>query len=166
MLPDCEVERSAYPVLLLTAEAEERQLEQVRVWVFCAQPRGEEMMAEERARPLPARRPPKVVDAVPPRRTAMVEEAVTSPVPSPTRTPLVNEENLTVEEAKRVPKKGEELALNAWSVPAERMAMGPLAVKVWVAPVRPPRDVMPDPEEMHVPSMAKHPSARSIPPVP
>ena len=165
MLPDCEVERSAYPVLLLTAEAEERQLAQERVWVFCAQPRGEEMMAEARAVPLPARRPPKVVDAVPPLATVSVpEERV--PLALELTAPAPKLENLTVEEAKRVPKNGEELALNAWSVPAERTAMGPLAVNVWVAPVRPPRDVMPDPEEMHVPSMAKHPSARSIPPVP
>lgn len=74
-------------------------------------------MAEERARPLPARSPPRVVDAVPPRRTATVPLAVTAPMESVTKTPLVNEENLTVEEAKRVPKKGEVVPVKVWTVP-------------------------------------------------
>ena len=82
------------------------------------------------ASPAPDKRPPRVVEAVPPRRTARVPLADNVPAPSATITPLVKEENLTVEEAKIVPKKGEEEALKAWSVPDETMAKGPLAVKV------------------------------------
>ena len=78
MEPELETERSAYPVLLLTAEAALRQLVQESVWVFWAQPRGEEMAAEEKARPPPARSPPKVVEAVPPTLTARVEEEVSA----------------------------------------------------------------------------------------
>lgn len=69
------------------------------------------MAAEERARPPPAKSPPRVLEAVPPRSTAMVPLAVRVPMESVTRTPSVNEENLTVEVAKRVPKKGEDEAL-------------------------------------------------------
>lgn len=150
-MPDWETERSAYPVLLLTVENELAQLVQVSVWVFCAQPKGEEMTAEESASPLPARRPPRVVEAVPPRRTATVPLAESVPVPSAARMPLVSDENLTVEEANNVPKKGEDEALKECTVPEETMSMGPLAAKVWVAPVRALRVVMPEPPEMHEP---------------
>jgi len=167
VLPDWDVERSAYPVLLLTVVMELKQLEQESVWVFWAQPKGEEMIAEVTApAPLPARSPPKVVEAVPPRLTARVELDDRRPAPSTARTPLVNEENVTVEVANNVPKKGEDEALKLWTVPDDTMSSGPLAVKVWVAPVRALREVMPLPEDMQVPSMAKHPSARSMPPEP
>ena len=86
-----------------------------------------------------------MVEAVPPRRTAMVPLAESVPAPSTARTPLVSEENLTVEVAKRVPRKGEEEALKVCSVPDEVIAKGPLAVKVCVLPVNPPREVMPVP---------------------
>lgn len=69
------MERAAYPVLASTVEKALAQLAQERVWVFCAQPRGEEMTAEERASPFPERSPPKVVEAVPPTATEMVDEA-------------------------------------------------------------------------------------------
>jgi len=88
-LPDCEIARSAYPVLLLTAEAELKQLEQVRVLVFWFHPKGEEMMAEARVLPAPARRPPKVVEAVPPLVTAIVVLAERAPVESTARTASV-----------------------------------------------------------------------------
>lgn len=115
----------------MTAEAEFRQLVQVRVRVFWAQPSGEETMAELTApAPLPASKPPKVVEAVPPRLTETVELAERTPVPSTSRTPLVKEENLTVEEAKSVPKKGEEEALKEWTVPPETMSMGPFVANV------------------------------------
>ena len=98
--------------------------------MFWVQVRGEEIEAEFTASPAPARSPPKVVEAVPPRRTAIVPLAERTPVPSVTRMPFVIEENLTVLVAKIVPKKGEEEALKAWSVPAETIARGPPAVKV------------------------------------
>ena len=90
--------------------------------MFCAQPKGEEMAADERASPPPARSPPKVVEAVPPLKTAKVPLAVTAPIESVTRTPLVKEENRTVEEAKRVPKKGEVVPLKVWTVPEESVS--------------------------------------------
>lgn len=72
-----------------------------------------------------------------------------------------------VEVAVRVPKYGDEEALKEWTVPEETMAMGPLASKVWVAPVRVFKVVMPEPPApTQVPRMAKHPAVRSIPPVP
>ena len=89
VLLDCVITRSAYPVLLLTAEAELKQLEQVRVLVFWFHPKGEEMMAEARVLPAPARRPPKVVEAVPPLVTAIVVLAERAPVESTARTASV-----------------------------------------------------------------------------
>jgi len=89
VLPDWEVERSAYPVLLLTVEKALAQLEHDRVWVFWFHPKGEEMMAEARVLPAPARRPPKVVEAVPPLVTAMVVLAERAPVESTVRTASV-----------------------------------------------------------------------------
>lgn len=50
-----------------------------------------------------------------------------------------------VEEAVRVPKKGEDEALKEWTVPEETIARGPLAAKVWVASVRVFKVVMPEP---------------------
>ena len=88
------------------------------------------MTAEESARPLPAKRPPRVVEAVPPLRTATVPLAESVPAPSTARMPLVKDENLTVDEAKSVPKKGEEEALKEWTVPEETMSMGPFTAKV------------------------------------
>ena len=50
-----------------------------------------------------------------------------------------------VEEAVRVPKYGEEEALKKWTVPADVIANGPLAEKVWLASVRVFKEVMPAP---------------------
>lgn len=95
-----------------TVEKALAQLEHESVWVFCAQPNGEEMTAEVTApAPLPARSPPRVVEAVPPTLTPKVVEAESSPEPSTASTPLVKEENLTVEEARSVPKYGEVVPL-------------------------------------------------------
>ena len=89
VLLDCVITRSAYPVLLLTAEAELKQLEQVRVLVFWFHPKGEEMAAEDIVFPAPASSPPKVVEAVPPLVTAMVVLAERAPVESTVRTASV-----------------------------------------------------------------------------
>ena len=43
------------------------------------------------------------------------------------------------------------------------MARFPLAVKVWVPPVRPLREVIPEPPPTHVPLTAKHPAITLIP---
>ena len=65
------------------AVAEFKQFVQVRVWVFCAQPKGEETTAEDSARPLPASKPPKVVEAVPPLNMERVELPVKADAPLP-----------------------------------------------------------------------------------
>lgn len=54
--------------------------------MFWVQVRGEEMEAELIASPAPARSPPRVVEAVPPTATSMVDEAVIGPVPPPRST--------------------------------------------------------------------------------
>jgi len=63
--------------------------------------------------PAPNKIRPAVKDAapVPPILMAKVELAERVPEPSTARRPLVSEENLIVEEANNVPKKGEEEAL-------------------------------------------------------
>jgi len=79
--------------------------------------------------------------------------------------PEAREENIIVLEAVSAPKYGEEEALKVCIVPLETMARGPLAEKVWVAPVNPPREVMPPlPAPAQVPSnKRKHPPVSLIP---
>ena len=104
-----ETERSAKPVLLLTAVAVFRQLVQVSPLVE-SQARGEEVVAVMICVPFPARRPPSVVEPVPPLATVSVpEESV--PLALALTAPAPRLENLTVEEANNVPKKGDEEAL-------------------------------------------------------
>ena len=74
------------------------------------------------------------------RPVASIAPAVVVPVPTP-KPPLTNTELVAV----MLPKYGEEEALKVCSVPAEVIAKGPLAVKVCVLPVNPPREVMPVP---------------------
>lgn len=85
------------------------------------------------------------MEAVPPLATVRVPEervplaeALTAPVP--------RDDNLTVDEANSVPKKGEEEALKKWiDVPSVLIAKGPFAWKVWEAAVRASNVVMPVP---------------------
>ena len=89
--------------------------------------------------------PPFPTESVPEER-APLALALTAPAPKP--------ENLTVEEAKIVPKKGEEEALKEWTVPpaVETMSNGPWAEKVWVELVSPLSEVRPvPPAPMQVP---------------
>ena len=72
------------------------------------------------------------------------EESV--PLVSALTAPAPRLENLTVEEANNVPKKGEEEALKKWTdEPSVVIARGPFAWKVCELSVRAPRDVMPVP---------------------
>ena len=121
-----------------------KQLVQVSPLV-ASQARGEEVVAVMIWPPLPARIPPRVVEPVPPFATVKVpeesvpsEEALTAPAPKA--------ENLTVEEAKSVPKKGEEEALKKWmDEPSVVIARGPLAENVCEPAVRVLSEVMPVP---------------------
>lgn len=85
------------------------------------------MAAEDMVLPAPARRPPRVVDEVPPTVTAIVEEAERTPMELNSASPAPSEENRTVEVAKRVPKKGEEEAVKVWTEPPpiDSMERGP-----------------------------------------
>lgn len=73
----------------MTVEKALAQLEQLSVRVSWAKERGEEMTAEESASPFPASSPPKVVEAVPPTATEMVEEAARAVPPELETTTLL-----------------------------------------------------------------------------